>query len=334
MSFCEDFVSHAPSPRRIAFGPVFQPRGLIAVLSLMILGVTVSLARPAHASIVLSDAVAQADAYGPAGSAPNVVGTTTAFQTYTYGGNQPAELGGTASASADGTVRPTVFATSSGVTTATASLSYYMEIVGPSVTSVPVAVSGSLIDSIDSAALGASYGVAAYSNISMFNAYGTYLDIQDAASNQVLDPSQCATPDLSCQNNLAQLIELPVNEPILVTLGAVAYSNGVSDLATAEADLCSVIAPSFADADQYQIVFSADVGDTPLPEPRAFMAILPGLLILGWLWVRRRSEGIASVRNMACRPYSFSLPSGRPKTTSSWRFSPVIPAISFTRSSS
>jgi hypothetical protein len=192
-----------------------------------------------------------------------------------------AQSGGVASARVSGAPDPTVSASASGVAFADASLTYYFKVGGPTNAS-PITIGATLAAAI-------SYGSLHDPNV----AGVAGIRIDDPSNGKVLLwDVQPVVIDGSINNFVISknfsLQDVYVGKEYRVTLSADAESNAPDETASAFVDPNIYIDPMCADPNQYQIIVSEGIGNSPVPEPT-------GISILGtmalFLVVQRQRAG-------------------------------------------
>jgi len=172
---------------------------------------------------------------------------------------------------------PTVRTAGNAGSWAQAALVFYYEVVGPAAASVPVILTGTVSASAD--AVAGAHASAQINPGTGFSNSGPRLAVCAATTPGCGSGTQQLTGSLSFSvaANSVQGVYL------LSEINALAVASG-SYSAFADPDLR--IDPSFANAGQYSIVFSAGVVPSVVPEPATVALLLPGLIGLA-LRVRR-----------------------------------------------
>jgi hypothetical protein len=180
---------------------------------------------------------------------------------------------------------------------ADASLNYSMEVVGPSGAPVPVDLKSSITGTLMS---GSAYGVVALASASLL--------VINPSGNIVSGSYLPAPPH---PTTVDTVVDLFPNTIYGVSLQALAYAlcgsldeygtatcDGNLASASAAVDPTVMIDPGFADASQYQIVFSPDVSSA-VPESGTWAMMLIGFAGLGYAAFRQGRNKHSLGRNLA-----------------------------------
>jgi hypothetical protein len=270
------------------------PCYLLAAAGFLLVLVTVATPRQSVAQIALPDAtlsvdLSVADNRGVSfNNAPLPQFGFTADEAYPAGqngfGNYPAGYG---TAAVFGQPAPTLIVSTQGAAESIATLNYYFYLNGPTGVVVPIVISGAV----------ATNGCGGACTQGLAVAPATVFQNNGSTYSPDLP---CLEVSISCSSGFSLDYSAVSDETYEIELGGVAasleagqyfginYDEYLGLPAAVSIDPIISIDPTFADADQFQLMFSPNVGNSPtsVPEPPTFALFAAGLIGLGW--TRRR----------------------------------------------